>query len=100
MTTAPTKKTSESIRDEAGNLAEAAHGIIAATAEAAEETGVEVRKQLDAVVDRGREVYDRVCETAVDGARAADEIVHEQPYKSLGIALGVGALLGYLLARR
>jgi ElaB/YqjD/DUF883 family membrane-anchored ribosome-binding protein len=100
MISTPTKSTSDSIRAEAGNLAEAAHGIIAATAEAAEETGVEVRKQLDAVLDRGREVYDRVCETAVDGARAADGIVHEQPYKSLGIALGVGAIIGYLIARR
>ena len=94
------KTKTEAISNEASHLAEAAHGLIAATAEAAGETSVEVRKQLDAVVDRGREYYYRVCETAVDGARAADGVVHEQPYKSLAIALGVGALLGFLLARR
>lgn len=94
------KTKTEAISNEASHLVEAAHGLIAATAEAAGETSVEVRKQLDAVVDRGREYYDRVCETAVDGARAADGVVHEQPYKSLAIALGVGALLGFLLARR
>jgi ElaB/YqjD/DUF883 family membrane-anchored ribosome-binding protein len=88
------------LRDEAGHLADAAQGILTATAEVAEETGEEVRKQLDAVVDRGRDVYDRVCETAVDGARTADGIVHEQPYRALAVALGIGALLGFLLARR
>lgn len=88
------------LRDEAGQLADAAHGILTATTEVAEEAGEEVRKQLDAVVDRGREVYDRVCETAVDGARTADGIVHEQPYKALAVALGIGALLGFLFARR
>jgi len=88
------------LRDEASHLADAAHGILTATAEVAEETGEEVRKQLDAVVDRGREVYDQVCEAAVDGARTADGIVHEQPYKALAVALGIGALLGFLLARR
>lgn len=94
------KTRSETISGEATQLAEAAHGLISATAEAAGATSVEVRKQLDAVVDRGREYYDRVYDTAVDGARAADEVVHEQPYKSLAVALGVGALLGFLLARR
>lgn len=52
------------------------------------------------MVDRGRVYYDRVCETAVDGARAADEVVHQQPYKSLAISLGIGVIFGFLFARR
>ena len=39
-------------------------------------------------------------EKAVEGAKAADEAVHEHPYQAIGIAFGVGALLGYLVARR
>lgn len=90
----------ETITNEAGHLAEAAHNLIAATAEVAGETSVEMRRTLDAAVDRGRQYYDRARETAVDGARAADEVVHEQPYKYLAIALGVGVFIGILLARR
>lgn len=90
----------EIISNEAGHLADAAHDFISTTAEVAGDAGVEVRKQLEAVVDRGRVYYDRVCETAVDGARAADEAVHQQPYKSLAITLGVGVIFGFLLARR
>ena len=94
------KTKTETISNEAGHLAEAAHDLVAATAEVAGEASVEVRKQLEAVVDRGRVYYDRVCESAVDGARAADEVVHQQPYKSLAISLGVGVIFGFLFARR
>ena len=37
---------------------------------------------------------------AVESAKAADKYVRENPYKTAGIALGVGALIGYLLSRR
>jgi ElaB/YqjD/DUF883 family membrane-anchored ribosome-binding protein len=90
----------EIISNEAGHLADAAHDFISTNAEVAGDASVEVRKQLEAVVDRGRVYYDRVCETAVDGARAAEEAVHQQPYKSLAITLGVGVIFGFLLARR
>ena len=95
-----TNTKTKTIHEEAGNLAHAARGMVNATAGAAGEAGDEVRAQLDAVVDRGREVYDRVCETVVEGARTTDGLLHEQPYKSLAIAAGVGVLFGFLLARR
>lgn len=34
------------------------------------------------------------------GAQAADQYVHENPWQSIGIAAGVGFLLGYLMGRR
>ena len=37
---------------------------------------------------------------ASEGAKVADEAVHEHPYQAIGIAFAVGALAGYLLARR
>ena len=38
---------------------------------------------------------DRRC-----SAKATDQAIRENPYKSIGIAFGVGALIGYLLSRR
>jgi len=36
----------------------------------------------------------------VAGAKAADEAVHEHPYQAIAIGVGVGAIVGFLLARR
>ena len=33
-------------------------------------------------------------------ARAADETVHEHPYAAMGVAAGVGLLIGMLISRR
>jgi ElaB/YqjD/DUF883 family membrane-anchored ribosome-binding protein len=36
----------------------------------------------------------------VQGAKAADEAVHEHPYQAIAIGVGVGVVVGYLLSRR
>jgi Uncharacterized conserved protein len=41
-----------------------------------------------------------VAEHARETARATDEFVHEQPWKSIGLGAGVGFLLGMLVSRR
>ena len=51
-------------------------------------------------MDSGRQVFGRVREKAVEGAQAADQLVRENPYQTLVIAFGVGAVIGYLLGRR
>ena len=83
-----------------GTLAEDARALMAATADVAGEKVAEARKRLAAALDRGKDICDRAREKVVNGAKAADEAVHEHPYQALGIALGVGAILGYLVARR
>jgi len=37
---------------------------------------------------------------AAEAARGADGAIHHQPYHGIAIGVGVGALLGYLLAGR
>jgi ElaB/YqjD/DUF883 family membrane-anchored ribosome-binding protein len=73
---------------------------MAATADVAGEKVGEARKRLAAALDRAREIAARVRDKAVEGAKATDEAVREHPYQAIGIALGVGALLGFLIARR
>jgi ElaB/YqjD/DUF883 family membrane-anchored ribosome-binding protein len=73
---------------------------MAATADVAGEKVGEARKRLAAALESGKEIYGRVREKAVEKAKAVDETVHEHPYQAMGIALGVGAIIGYLLARR
>jgi ElaB/YqjD/DUF883 family membrane-anchored ribosome-binding protein len=93
-------KETQAISNDMSQLAEDARALMAATADVAGEKVGEARKRLAAALESGKEIYGRVREKAVEGARAADEAVHEHPYQAIGIALGVGALIGYLASRQ
>jgi ElaB/YqjD/DUF883 family membrane-anchored ribosome-binding protein len=60
----------------------------------------DARKRLAAALDNAKDIAGRVRDKAVEGAQAADEAVREHPYQAIGIAFGVGALIGYLAMRR
>jgi ElaB/YqjD/DUF883 family membrane-anchored ribosome-binding protein len=94
------KKHTQAIVNDMGTLVEDARGLMAATADVAGEKVSEARKRLAAALDSAKEIAGRVRDKAVEGAQAADETVRECPYQAIGIALGVGALIGYLVARR
>ncbi|HEV7923846.1 MAG TPA: DUF883 family protein [Verrucomicrobiae bacterium] len=81
-------------------LADDARALINATAEVGGEKVGEARRRLAVAVEKAKDVAGRVRDKAVEGAKAADEAVHEHPYQAMAIALGVGAVIGYLLARR
>ena len=83
-----------------GQLAEDAQALMAATADVAGEKVAEARKRVAAALERGKEICGRAREKVVEGAKAADEAVHEHPYQAIAIGVGVGALIGYLVARR
>jgi ElaB/YqjD/DUF883 family membrane-anchored ribosome-binding protein len=90
----------QAVRNDMSTLAEDARALMAATADVAGEKVGEARRRLTAALESGKEIYGRARDKAVEGAKGADQAVHEHPYESIGIALGVGAFLGYLLARR
>ncbi len=93
-------KQTQAIRNDMGTLAEDARALMAATADVAGDKVGDARKRLAAALENGKELYGRVREKAVEGAKAADRTVRENPYQAIGIAVGVGALIGYLVARR
>jgi ElaB/YqjD/DUF883 family membrane-anchored ribosome-binding protein len=99
MKTNTTRKTHNN-EEVAEHLIEDAQALLTATAHVAEETVVEARKRLTAAIEKGKETWNTVQEKAVAGAKATDQIIRENPYKSLAVALGVGAIIGYLLRRR
>jgi ElaB/YqjD/DUF883 family membrane-anchored ribosome-binding protein len=83
-----------------GSLAEDARALMAATADVAGEKVSDARKRLAAALDRAKEMAGRVRDRAVAGAKAADEAVHEHPYQAIAIGVGIGAIIGYMIARR
>jgi len=93
-------KETQAISNDMCQLAEDAQALMAATADVAGEKVGEARKRLAAALERGKEIYGRAREKVVQGAKAADEAVHEHPYQAIAVGVGVGAVIGYLLARR
>ena len=93
-------KHTQATSNDLGTLAEDARALMAATADVAGEKVGEARKRLAAALESGKKIFGQVKDKAVEGAKATDEAVREHPYQAIGIALGVGAIVGYLVARR
>jgi ElaB/YqjD/DUF883 family membrane-anchored ribosome-binding protein len=88
-------------REEAGeDLMEDAQALLSATAHVAEEKVIEARQRLSAAIERGKEAWHTIQDKAIAGAKATDQVIRDNPYKALGVAFGVGAIIGYLLRRR
>lgn len=95
-TTSPTKVDNNN----PNSLAENAHALMAATSDVVGDKVGEARKRLATALESAKEVAGQVRDKAVEGAKATDVAVRENPYRAIGIALGVGALVGYLIGRR
>ena len=93
-------KHTRAISNDVSNLAEDARALVTATVDAAGEKISEARERLSASLENGKELYGRARDQVVKGAKAADEAFHEHPYRAMCVAVGIGALVGYLCARR
>ncbi|MDN3546405.1 MAG: YqjD family protein [Roseateles asaccharophilus] len=81
-----------------------AESLLRATAGHAGEGASELRAKVQATLDRAKDnlhdLQDAAVERAKAAGRATDAYVHENPWQSIGVAAGVGLLLGMLIARR
>ena len=93
-------ESNQPVTDEINHLAEDARALLAATADVAGEKVGEARKRLAAALNSGKAIAGRVRDQAVAGAKATDAAVRSHPYQAIAIGVGVGALIGYLAARR
>ena len=93
-------KHTQAHNNEMNTLAEDARALMAATADVAGEKVGEARKRLAAALESAKHIAANVRDKAVAGAKATDQAVHEHLYQAIGIAVGVGALIGYFVARR
>ena len=60
----------------------------------------DLRMRLSTAIDSAKETYRRLEEKAVAGAKATDKVIREHPYESLGVAFGLGLLVGVLVTRK
>ena len=80
-------------------LAQDAGALVAATKDIAGEQVQEARKRVDLALERAKGIYGQVCDKAVDGTTTVNELVRNNSYQAIAIGLGVGAILGYFIAR-
>src|SRR4051812_38000966 len=64
------------------------------------ERGTAARERLAAALEAAKETRRRLQERALARARATDQLIREHPYQSIGIAFGVGVLLGLIINRK
>jgi ElaB/YqjD/DUF883 family membrane-anchored ribosome-binding protein len=90
----------EATGNDIDSLAHHARALMEATADVAGEKVREARMRLNTALENSREIYGRVRDKTVGYAKATDEAVHAYPYQAIGIAFGLGALVGFLVAQR
>jgi ElaB/YqjD/DUF883 family membrane-anchored ribosome-binding protein len=62
------------------------------------EKGKTVAK-LQNAIDTAKEVCERLQYRTTEAAKATDRTIREHPYQAVGIAFGVGVLIGVLMGR-
>ena len=60
----------------------------------------EIRMRLSSAIESAKATYRRLEEKAVAGAKATDKAIRAHPYESLGVAFGMGLLVGVLVGRK
>lgn len=81
-------------------LSRDAEAVLKETAGQAGEKMAELRKRLTTAIDSAKDTCHRLEERAIAGAKVADQTIREHPYESIGVAFGVGLLIGVLVGRR
>lgn len=74
--------------------------MASATGDKAAELGEKLRVKLRTAREKMGDVQEVVADRAKAAARATDDFVHDNPWKAVGIAAGVGFLIGLLVNRR
>jgi ElaB/YqjD/DUF883 family membrane-anchored ribosome-binding protein len=69
------------------------------TADSAGEKFDELRGRLREALDSGKYSLENIKAEAIRRGKQADQLVRDNPYYAVGIAAGVGALIGILVAR-
>jgi ElaB/YqjD/DUF883 family membrane-anchored ribosome-binding protein len=77
-----------------------AQDLMKATAGQVGDKVSEVRSRLASAVESAKETCHRLEDKTIAAAKATDKTIREHPYESIGIAFGLGLLIGVLVTRK
>jgi ElaB/YqjD/DUF883 family membrane-anchored ribosome-binding protein len=95
---------SAKLRDDLAAVMRDAEALIRATAgqggDATSEARARILESLEAAKRRLKDAESRIAEEGAEALRAADDYVKRNPWQAVGLAAGVGLVVGLLLSRR
>ena len=74
--------------------------LLHTTKDAVGQKAQEVRERLTDALDATKRTCHDLEDKAIEGAKAADKTIRDHPYQSIGVAFGVGLLIGVLVTRK
>ena len=90
----------ERLAEDLKRVARDAEELIKATSGEVGDKAREARSRLTATIASAKASCEALQDKAIASARATDKVIREHPYQSLGVAFGVGLLIGVLVNRR
>ncbi len=104
MTTPDTAVSKEKLAQDLKIVIADAEDLLRATASQAGEKVTVAREKIQDSLRHAKvklaEVEDVLVDKGKQAARATDEYVHDHPWKAVGIAAGIGLIVGMLISRR
>ncbi len=95
-----TKQANERLVGDLKAVARDAEQLVKATAVQAGERMYDAKRRLGVVFDSARATYGKLQDKTASAAKATDRCVRGHPYQTIGVALGLGMLLGFFLRRK
>ena len=104
MTTPDTSVTTDKLAQDLKIVISDAEELLRATASQAGDKVSAAREKIQDSLRQAKaklaEVEDILIDKGKEAARATDEYVHDHPWKAVGIAAGIGLVIGMLISRR
>ena len=94
------QRSTEKLLNNLNTVVQDGEELLRSGAAALGERGEAAREKLAAALEAAKETRRRLEERALAGAQKADRLVRDYPYQSIGIAFGVGLLIGVLANRK
>ena len=60
----------------------------------------QIRANLENLIEKAKDACDRLQNQTAAAAKATDKTIRDHPYEALGVAFGLGVLIGVLVSRR
>jgi ElaB/YqjD/DUF883 family membrane-anchored ribosome-binding protein len=95
-----TLEANERLADDLSSAMKDAEHLMKATRGENGDQAREMRSRIASALDSAKITYQRLQEKTVAAAKATDRVIRDHPYESLGVAFGLGLLVGVLVTRK
>lgn len=96
----PTQPVVDRLLEELKGVVHDGQELLKAGAGELTERGREAKARLEVALERAKATCENYQDKAAEGLRVTDQAIRDHPYASIGIAFGVGVLIGVLVNRR